>query len=780
MSSALSPVADCPTAHYSDYHHLHTDEIIISDIFTGIEGARRSIISLLAFSADDLLLAFPSSIQYLYCMHYIIRSWVIHEVTASKIDLNTRVARIDVFVQMMRLSRRSCQKMELFTELKESATSSSSSPPPPPPPKTATSSTNSSAQSSTYVPGFVENAIASALVSPEVRLFTKAWKVIGQKYGVSDLDTLAPLMKNLSSRTMESPGLSSQQQTDFCFAPSIGWVFERMIELSLVVPDTYHGMIHFDKGRYMFKFLQLMMNAQVKLEKQSTTQAMSMSFLISPNDKKRTWKMLKEEAHKEKNHHYQVPVPPPPPPPKQQHRHGNKIKSSHSSSSTTISSSSSSFSLKHGVFSKLVAAQMEKLRRDIKERERIDREWKEVQQKWQKRQLEQMRPKHGKKHGYHRRYASSSSLNTGSSQQQQQQDVGVIPTSSLSGTPPHGIKWPALLRTFRPPSVANFHMDDSSIDTTAKTCKLRMDDDSNSARAAMVINLIHATTSIASGYEKRAFVFRVVTEEGAQYLLQGANVDDMQSWMDEINQAARHGTAKRRSVFAAESKETMTMTPEVTTKNKKKIATTTRTTVYGIPLETLQEREHHQVPNLVTTCIKEIELRGLEEVGIYRVAGTGSVVQQLKKEFNTQTNVNVDVDHYPDINVVADALKQFLRELPEPLLTFALYEEFINASASDDHDDRVYKIKQVIQKLPPVNYQLLKRLLEHFVIVTDYEAINHMYATNLAIVFGPTLLQPMSGPAAFTTSMSNLGHHQNIVKYLILHYHYLFDIEGAE
>lgn len=55
-----------------------------------------------------------------------------------------------------------------------------------------------------------------------------------------------------------------------------------------------------------------------------------------------------------------------------------------------------------------------------------------------------------------------------------------------------------------------------------------------------------------------------------------------------------------------------------------------------------------------------------------------------------------------------------------------------------------------------------------------------MYATNLAIVFGPTLLQPMPGPASFATTMSNLGHHQNIVKYLILNYHYIFDIENEE
>ncbi|GAN11081.1 hypothetical protein MAM1_0466d10636 [Mucor ambiguus] len=100
--------------------------------------------------------------------------------------------------------------------------------------------------------------------------------------------------------------------------------------------------------------------------------------------------------------------------------------------------------------------------------------------------------------------------------------------------------------------------------------------------------------------------------------------------------------------------------------------------------------------------------------------------------------------------------------------------------ASEDHDERVYLIKNVVKKLPYCNYVLLKRIIEHFVIVTDFEATNHMYATNLAIVFGPTLLQPTPGPASFATTMSNLGHHQNIVKYLILNYHYLFDVECDE
>lgn len=90
-------------------------------------------------------------------------------------------------------------------------------------------------------------------------------------------------------------------------------------------------------------------------------------------------------------------------------------------------------------------------------------------------------------------------------------------------------------------------------------------------------------------------------------------------------------------------------------------------------------------------------------------------------------------------------------------------------------------MKDLIRTLPPHNYILLKRIIEHLERVTDYEEINHMYATNLAIVFGPTLLRPGGTSAnSFATSMKNLGHQQNIVRNMILQYHWLFDVEDEE
>ena len=180
---------------------------------------------------------------------------------------------------------------------------------------------------------------------------------------------------------------------------------------------------------------------------------------------------------------------------------------------------------------------------------------------------------------------------------------------------------------------------------------------------------------------KRDFVFRIVTEEGGQYLFQAMNREDMYDWMRQINDTAREGAAKRQSILIAESmdNESERRQSAVLLTASRSQTISNRKSVYGVPLDVLMR--DGQVPMIVEKCIKEIERRGLEEVGIYRVAGTGSIVTALKAEFNKDVNkVDLSDPRWADINVIADAFKQFLRELPEPLLTYTYYDEFINAS----------------------------------------------------------------------------------------------------
>lgn len=707
-------------------YHVLSDEVIVSDIFTAIEGARRSVVSPSAFSDDDLLLAFPGSIQYLYCMHFIIRSWVMNEIAATDIDPKTRVLRIEKFLQLVLMSKISSEKMTLFPELKE-------------------------ASSSGRVPGFVEYAIASALVSPEVRIFTKAWSDVAMQHGHANLDTLENLLNQIqktqpvvSSRTMTASYSSTSIASCYqqLVVPSLGWIFERIMELCFHIPDTFDkkdNIINFDKRRCVYQFLQLIMNVQVDLDEQQVeAKGISMSFLISPcASPKESWKTLREVAAREN-------------------------KKTTSTSSMVLRGPSSKSQLSKSVFNKLVGEQLDKLKRDFKERDRIDKEWLSLQHKLQKKQLEQARQVEK---------LDRKAINKSSTHMQLQQH-SVMPriNSFLRGLRPNSIVAAPIQHIF-PGSIDYAHQQTQHQNHPYAT------------KASTVINLIHSTTSVASTYTKRDFVFRIVTEEGGQYLFQAMNREDMQDWMQHVNNSAREGAAKRQSVLAAESLDfegggSHRQNAAMLGGNNRN-QTASRTSVYGVSLDTLMH--NHQIPLVVEKCIGEIERRGLEEVGIYRVAGTGSVVSALKAEFNKDVqNVDMTSPRWADINVVADAFKQFLRELPEPLLTYTYYDEFIKASASEDHDERVYLIKKVIKKLPYSNYLLLKRIIEHFVTVTDFEATNHMYATNLAIVFGPTLLQPTPGPASFATTMSNLGHHQNIVKYLILNYHYLFDVESDE
>lgn len=74
-----------------------------------------------------------------------------------------------------------------------------------------------------------------------------------------------------------------------------------------------------------------------------------------------------------------------------------------------------------------------------------------------------------------------------------------------------------------------------------------------------------------------------------------------------------------------------------------------------------------------------------------------------------------------------------------------------------EYDDRLLAIKALIHQLPLPNYYLLRRLIEHMEMITDYEETNHMYASNLAIVFGPNLLRPPPTTWQSTRSRDDLA-----------------------
>ncbi|KAK2753742.1 hypothetical protein FQN55_000105 [Onygenales sp. PD_40] len=165
--------------------------------------------------------------------------------------------------------------------------------------------------------------------------------------------------------------------------------------------------------------------------------------------------------------------------------------------------------------------------------------------------------------------------------------------------------------------------------------------------------------------------------------------------------------------------------------------------VFGVSLEELFRRDGTAIPLIVYQCIQGIELFGLNVEGIYRLSGNANHIAQLKAMFDHDSS-KVDFTNpesfFHDVNSVAGLLKQFFRELPDPLFTNKHYTEFINAARKEDDIQRRDALHGLINSLPDPNYATLRSLVLHLNRVQERWSENRMNAGNIAISFGLTLM----------------------------------------
>ncbi|XP_067331802.1 unconventional myosin-IXb isoform X2 [Channa argus] len=144
------------------------------------------------------------------------------------------------------------------------------------------------------------------------------------------------------------------------------------------------------------------------------------------------------------------------------------------------------------------------------------------------------------------------------------------------------------------------------------------------------------------------------------------------------------------------------------------------------------------VPKVVEMLLLHVELNGLYTEGIYRKSGSACRVKELHHILDTNPEAAC-LDTY-QIHTIAGLVKRWLRELPDPLMTFSLYRNFLQAVELPEKAERIRAIYQTIEELPPANYSTLERLIFHLVRVAKEEEHNKMSPGSLAIVFAPCIL----------------------------------------
>ncbi|XP_067395047.1 rho GTPase-activating protein 22 [Emydura macquarii macquarii] len=204
--------------------------------------------------------------------------------------------------------------------------------------------------------------------------------------------------------------------------------------------------------------------------------------------------------------------------------------------------------------------------------------------------------------------------------------------------------------------------------------------------------------------------------------------------------------------------------------------------IFGQRLEdTVQyERKYglRLAPLLVEQCVDFIRERGLTEEGLFRMPGQANLVKDLQDSFDCGEKPLFDSN--TDVHTVASLLKLYLRELPEPVIPFAKYEDFLSCGQllSKDKGEGTKELAKQVKTLPQANYNLLKYICKFLDEVQSHSSMNKMSVQNLATVFGPNILRPkMEDPV---TIMEGTSLVQHLMTVLISEHGQIFAISRAD
>ena len=280
---------------------------------------------------------------------------------------------------------------------------------------------------------------------------------------------------------------------------------------------------------------------------------------------------------------------------------------------------------------------------------------------------------------------------------------------------------------------------------------------------------------MSDSIEKR-FCFDVVSDNLVTYTLQALSDEDRKLWLEAMEAISSANKANNQNHILANSNDLINGLREEYVLDQ-----------YGL--------------EFIKQLIEHIEKQGLEDQGIYRVSGVSSKITKLMRLYQDSYKnfVALNSDAYSndgqsnyfdenriqlcienvikefatnDLKTITSALKNYLRNLYEPLLSFKLHSAFISAAKIEQKEKRVNAIHELIHNLPKINFQMLSILIEHLFKIAEKSDKNLMSICNLGVCFGPTLLRSEEESVA---AIMNLKFCNVVVEILIENYDKIFN-----
>uniref|UniRef100_A0A8C5EID9 StAR-related lipid transfer protein 13-like n=1 Tax=Gouania willdenowi TaxID=441366 RepID=A0A8C5EID9_GOUWI len=159
--------------------------------------------------------------------------------------------------------------------------------------------------------------------------------------------------------------------------------------------------------------------------------------------------------------------------------------------------------------------------------------------------------------------------------------------------------------------------------------------------------------------------------------------------------------------------------------------------VFGVPLIVHVQRSGQPLPLGLQQALRYLRSQCLDQVGLFRKSGVKSRIQALR-QMNESSPDNVNYEEQSAYDV-ADMVKQFFRDLPEPLLTSKLGETFLHIYQYVPKDQRLQAVQAAIMLMSDENREVLQTLLCFLSDVTSSVEENQMTPINIAVCLAPSL-----------------------------------------
>ncbi|XP_019062945.1 rho GTPase-activating protein 17 isoform X1 [Fukomys damarensis] len=196
---------------------------------------------------------------------------------------------------------------------------------------------------------------------------------------------------------------------------------------------------------------------------------------------------------------------------------------------------------------------------------------------------------------------------------------------------------------------------------------------------------------------------------------------------------------------------------------------------FGTPLEEHLKRSGREIALPIEACVMLLLETGMKEEGLFRIGAGASKLKKLKAALDCSTS-HLD-EFYSDPHAVAGALKSYLRELPEPLMTFNLYEEWTHVASVQDQDKKLQDLWRTCQKLPPHNFVNFRYLIKFLAKLAQTSDVNKMTPSNIAIVLGPNLLWAKNEGTLAEIAAATSVHVVAVIEPIIQHADWFFPEE---